>query len=138
MLKDLESYSFLSSSISIIFCMPVVGFAMLIFMLGEGKQRKPACLAVASSDLRIQRTRATSPGHHARDDNHTLNLGLCKISFMRRHGLVRGKLISSSSHFFQLLPEMFMIYSCAAGTCTSPTFCASKRLRDPRRQAMAR
>ena len=40
MLKDLESYSFLSSSISIIFCMPVVGFAMLIFMLGEGKQRK--------------------------------------------------------------------------------------------------
>ena len=82
----IASCSFLSSSISIIFCMPVVGFAMLIFMLGEGLdffQRRSGWwktglrLPVASSDLRkkkkggrvAQLGAATWP---CRDDNDIL------------------------------------------------------------------
>lgn len=105
--------------------MPVVGFAMLIFMLGEGRlQRRTGWLSglrlpVASSDLRTKRVAQLGANlwlyHVTRDDNDIL-WGLAtksdKISFMRWKGLERWKLISSSSQFLKC--------SSTAGTCISP------------------
>lgn len=122
--------------------MPVVGFAMLIFMLGEGRlQRRTGWLSglrlpVASSDLRTKRVAQLGANlrlyHVTRDDNDILwGLATKSVSWggkdWKGGSWSRVHLSSWNVPDLQLVPAI-----------PQRTFCASKRLRDPRRQATAR